>query len=323
VIKAAGFLSLALAFPAGAFEFFPAPMMEFSQPVDCIVGTDCFIQKYVDHDSGKGWKDFRCGHMSSNGHDGTDFAIPDKFAMEDGVAVVAAAAGKVISSRDRVSDIGFFPPPGMDCGNGVVLDHGGGWQTQYCHMRLFSVTLEPGDEVKRGEPLGYVGQSGRAEFPHLHFAIRHQGKPVDPFFPKGGTCLHIQSDLWADDIPLKTFGLVSVGISDALPKFAHLQRGQASPDLPALAPALVVWANYYGPEMGDEVVLALTGPEGVVITERHVIERTQARAFRAVGRKLPANGWPPGWYGGAAILLRDGQVVDRKQLGIAVGPIQP
>jgi hypothetical protein len=108
VIKAAGFLSLALAFPAGAIEFFPAPMMEFSQPVDCIVGTDCFIQKYVDHDSGKGWKDFRCGHMSSNGHDGTDFAIPDKFAMEDGVAVVAAAAGKVISSRDRVSDTGFF-----------------------------------------------------------------------------------------------------------------------------------------------------------------------------------------------------------------------
>jgi hypothetical protein len=77
VIRTAATLTLALALPAGAFDFLAAPPMEFSQPVDCAVGLDCFIQKYVDHDQGKGWKDFRCGHMSSNGHDGTDFAIAD------------------------------------------------------------------------------------------------------------------------------------------------------------------------------------------------------------------------------------------------------
>lgn len=316
--RTAAVLTFALALPAGAFDFFPAPPVAFSQPVDCVVGLDCFIQKYVDHDMGKGWKDFRCGHMSSNGHDGTDFAIPDKFAMEDGVAVVAAAAGKVIWTRDGVSDIGFFPPPGMDCGNGMILDHGNGWQTQYCHMRLFSVNLQPGDEVQAGDPLGFVGQSGRAEFPHLHFTIRHHDKLVDPFFPKSGTCLRLQPDLWAEDIPLKTFGLVSIGIADAVPKFAHLQRGKASPDLPTSAPALVVWANYYGPKRGDEVLLGLTGPNGVIIAERYVVDRTQARAFRAIGRKLRATGWPAGWYGGAAILLRDGQVVDRKQMSILV-----
>ena len=100
MIRTTAILTLALALPAGAFEFFPAPPFAFSQPVDCVVGVDCFIQKYVDHDLGKGWKDFRGGHMSSDGHEGTDFAIADKFAMESGVPVVAAAPGKVIWSRD-------------------------------------------------------------------------------------------------------------------------------------------------------------------------------------------------------------------------------
>jgi hypothetical protein len=239
--------------------------------------------------------------------------------MEDGVAVVAAASGTVIWSRDRLSDTGYFPPAGMECGNGVILDHGNGWQTQYCHLRLFSVNLQPGDEVQRGDPIGFVGQSGRADFPHLHFTIRHHGEPVDPFLPQGGSCVRIQTDLWANHIPLKTLGLVSIGITDTVPKYARLQRGIASPDLPAWSPALVVWANYYGPKTGDEVLLALTGPDGVVVAERYVVDRTQARAFRAIGRKLRVTSWPPGWYGGAAILMRDGQVVDRKQMSILVG----
>lgn len=116
MIRTAVVLTLALALPAGAFDFFPAPTLEFSQPVDCVVGVDCFIQKYVDHDTSKGWKDFRCGHMTGTGHYGTNFAVPDRFAMEKGVAVAAAAPGKVVWSRDRVSDVGFFPPAGMDCG---------------------------------------------------------------------------------------------------------------------------------------------------------------------------------------------------------------
>lgn len=70
----------------------------------------------------------------------------------------------------------------------------------------------------------------------------------------------------------------------------------------------------------NAVLLALAGPKVVLIVERYVVDRMQARAFRAIGRKLRVTSWPPGWYSGAVILLRDGQVVDRKQMSIMVGP---
>lgn len=56
----------------------PAPPV-LSFPVDCDIGRSCSLQKYVDHDSGHGYRDYRCGPLASNRHDGTDMraaAIP-------------------------------------------------------------------------------------------------------------------------------------------------------------------------------------------------------------------------------------------------------
>ena len=100
--------------------------------------------------------------------------------------VVAAADGKVLRVRDGVEDVsitgrGRESVANSECGNGVVVEHGNGWETQYCHMAKGSLSVKPGDTVKAGDRLGRIGLSGMTEFPHLHFTLRKDGKVVDPF----------------------------------------------------------------------------------------------------------------------------------------------
>lgn len=309
--RTAAVLTLALALPAGAFEL--------EQPVDCTLGDDCFIQQVFDHDPGTGAADFTCGPLSYDGHDGTDFGLPTRAAMEEGVSVLAAAPGKVVATRDGEAD--FAPViPGRECGNGIVIDHGQGWQTQYCHLKQGSLLVRNGETVDAGARLGLIGQSGMAEFPHLHLSVRRNGTKIDPFAPDATTCGPVAKDLWQPDLPVAPGGLLAIGITTAVPEYDAIKAGLASPDLPVTAPALVVWAYTFGPRAGDELDLSITGPEGEVIAARQPIEKTQAQAFRAIGRKLKTEGWPSGAYDGTAILIRNGIQLDRMQISIAIQP---
>ena len=304
-------LSMALAFPAGAFEL--------AFPADCRLGDTCYIQQYVDHDPGSSAQDFTCGPLSYEGHDGTDIALPSRAAMLTGVNVLAAGAGTVKGLRDGIAD---FAPVVADkeCGNGVLVDHGGGWETQYCHMKQGSVRVQVGDAVVPGSVLGQIGQSGMAEFPHLHLSVRHNGAELDPFAPDSLTsCGAPGPGLWREPLAYQPGGLLSLGISAAIPDYPAVKAGLASPDLPKDAPALVVWAFLFGAQAGDAILFRLTGPDGDVLTERTVLEKTQAQAFRAVGRKVKIAKWPAGRYQGEAILQRRGVELGREQVEITVG----
>ena len=151
----------------------PIPL---SWPVDCGPGSDCWIVNHVDLDPGPGVRDFACGPRTYDGHGGTDIAIRDLREMRAGVAVLAAAAGRVIGRRDGMADVmsdkaSIGALVGRLCGNGLTIDHGEGWRTQYCHMKRDSLAVSLGQRVARGQRLGEIGLSGRTEFPHLHFAV--------------------------------------------------------------------------------------------------------------------------------------------------------
>ena len=297
---------------AGAFQ------LEF--PVQCTLGETCFIQQYHDHDAGPAAADFTCGPLSYDGHDGTDIAVPTLAAMAAGVTVLAAAPGLVLGIRDGMRD----GQPGPDvkdreCGNGVLIDHGGGWQTQYCHLRQGSVVVQKGDSVATGRPLGLIGQSGQAEFPHLHLAVRRNGEELDPFSPEATACGAAGDDLWTDPPPYTPGGIIDIGFSTEVPEFDAIKAGLPPTVLTPQSPALVVWVHVFGARAGDALLFEITGPDGSIITERVLLEKTQARLFRAVGKRLRGEGWPPGRYNGTARMLRGKVALGSRAVTVRIG----
>ena len=296
-------LSLALACPAGAFELV--------WPVDCTYGETCHIQHYVDRDPSPGTRDFTCGTLTYDGHDGTDIALPNRAAMATGVNILAAAPGTVLGARDGIAD--FVPPvAGKECGNGVLVDDGDGWQTQYCHMKQGSVVARKGDKVAVGTVLGNVGQSGAADFPHLHLTVRHNGQPVDPFWPDQATCGPTSTPgLWTSALSYEPGGFLAAGFATEVPSFEAIQAGLPTPPIAPDAPALVIWAEVFGGQTGDRLVFAVKAPDGTVIIQGTAdLTRTQDLLFRAIGKKLH-DALAVGDYPGTVTLLRKGVEVDR------------
>ena len=291
-------------------------------PVDCTLGEDCFIQNFFDTDPGPGRRDFACGHLSYDGHDGTDFAVPTLADMARGVAVLAPADGTVTGIRDGMPDIaintpGAPPLNGRDCGNGVAIDHGGGWTTQLCHLAQGSVSVRTGDRVAAGQPVGRIGLSGNTEFPHVHMALRKDGQEIDPFRPAASDSCDPAPvpGLWAQPLAYLPAALTGAGIATDPPDFTQVLAGLPTPDTQdAKGGALVVWAVMLGPKEGDRLTLRLTGPQGPVQDQTVTLDRDQARAFRFSGRRTPATGWPPGPYRAEITLIRGNSVLDQAQV---------
>ncbi len=84
-----------------------------------------------------------------------------------GTPVIAPGEGTVILAS-----------PESGYGNSVEIDHGGGIVTKYAHLQRSIV--KPGQWIKKGEVLGYVGMTGRTTGPHLHYEVRLNGVPVNP-----------------------------------------------------------------------------------------------------------------------------------------------
>lgn len=69
---------------------------------------------------------------------------------------------------------------GGDYGNVVEISHTRGYSTRYAHLRSFATGIRPGVRVKQGDVIGYVGQTGLATAPHLHYEFHSDGRAVDP-----------------------------------------------------------------------------------------------------------------------------------------------
>lgn len=95
-------------------------------------------------------------------HDGVDFAAPT------GTPVYAVEAG-------TVTHVGWFGTGGQ----AVIINHGNGMVTWYLHLSAYSV--KQGQQVSRGENVGYVGTTGNSTGPHLHFQVNINGTPVSPW----------------------------------------------------------------------------------------------------------------------------------------------
>ena len=285
----------------------------FGLPIDCRLGTSCWIVNHPDAGRESDILDYGCNHLTYDGHHGTDFAIRDLEAMRHGVRVVSAAAGQVLRVRDGVPDRGLAgAAEGQGCGNGVVVSHGDGWETQYCHLRDGSVAVRPGDTVDRGDRLGLVGLSGHTEYPHVELTIRRDGTSLDPFTGRAveSGCGEAGRSLWREDErpAYAASQVVAAGFATDRVEMESLQRDASSPTvLGADAPALVLWVVTLGIEAGDRLHLQITGPDGgAVFSQDKEMERTQIRRLDFGGRRKRGDGWAPGLYVGDVRLVRPG-----------------
>ncbi|MFM1959402.1 MAG: hypothetical protein RL588_919 [Pseudomonadota bacterium] len=300
----------------------PAPP-KLALPIACKPGRDCFLQNHVDRELGPGARDFRCGGQTYEAHSGTDIRLTDNAARLRGVDVLAAAPGRVVRLRDGEPDISVKDPAappvaGRECGNAVVIDHGGGWETQSCHLARGSIRVKVGQEVAAGQPIARVGLSGNTEYPHLHFTVRQGTRTVDPFLPDGGATCAAQAEgagLWtpgaASDLAYRPGGAVlNVGFAGGPVDNAQVEAG-ALPRPSPTAPALVAYVRAINLQGGDRPVLTLTDPAGLVLTRNagEPLDRNKAQWLVYVGLRTPPGGWEPGLYRADYSVLRDGRTV--------------
>ncbi len=96
-------------------------------------------------------------------HNGLDFTAPQ------GTPIYATGDGTVTTAG-----------PGTGTGNHVIINHGYGYETVYMHM--VRVKARDGQRVKRGEVIGWVGNTGASTGPHCHYEVHINGTPVDPVY---------------------------------------------------------------------------------------------------------------------------------------------
>ncbi|OYQ38159.1 peptidase M23 [Flavobacterium cyanobacteriorum] len=90
------------------------------------------------------------------------------FSARTGTPVYATGDGVVSAADNRMSGYG----------NRIVIRHGYGYETLYAHLSRFKA--RPGQRVKRGDIIGYVGSTGRSEAPHLHYEVHKNGEAINP-----------------------------------------------------------------------------------------------------------------------------------------------
>ncbi len=97
-------------------------------------------------------------------HKGLDFTAPR------GTPIYATGNGTIEIAGET----------GDGYGKHVVINHGYGYETLYGHM--YKVKVKPGEKVKRGEVIGWVGSSGKSTGPHCHYEVHVNGQEVDPVY---------------------------------------------------------------------------------------------------------------------------------------------
>ncbi|MEM7290976.1 MAG: M23 family metallopeptidase [Pseudomonadota bacterium] len=278
-----------------------AQSLKLEWPVKCELGVDCFLQNYSDLVESKKVLDPWCGEASYDGHKGTDIRVLSMADIARNVAVIAGADGAVKGVRDGMpdrlvrSDQDRDAVKNKECGNGVLIDHGNGFETQYCHMKQGSVVVKTGSRVRTGDVLGYIGNSGLAQFPHVHVTLRKNGQWLDiltgsapsrsckPFDTKNGYL----SKAAIEGLPVDTRQLLASGITGQPIKHDALVINGVPSDIVASDKAIVGWGWFINLAKGDVISLEITGPGGFSVrNEAKPLEKQKASYSAFAGRRV-------------------------------------
>ena len=115
------------------------------------------------------------GRISSSFGERQDPINGEEGSFHPGIDIAAAFGTPVRAPADGIVVKASF---GDGYGREIIIDHGNGISTVYGHLSGYAVT--PGERVRRGQVIGYLGDSGRSTGPHLHYEVRIHDAPVNP-----------------------------------------------------------------------------------------------------------------------------------------------
>ncbi|MFT4522598.1 MAG: hypothetical protein ACI8ZN_001548, partial [Bacteroidia bacterium] len=264
------------------FAFMPASKAQpfLHTPIAGVEGEDYVIVNYVDWSEDTA-HDIHCGSKTYDGHEGTDFVIRSFPQMDSGVAVLAAAAGKVTFVKDGLFDRETISVVSKGLGNYIAIEHPNKFYSYYGHLAKNSVSVKIGDAVKVGDTIGFVGSSGNSTDPHLHFEIWYDSlKVVDPF--KGGAC-STNPSLWIKEPVYDTSFRVWESGMMVGPTTLDSLRERTSRDFTkpyeyvgeTETNSMVFWAHLLGYKKGDIIELNIVNANSnqSVYTHIHTVQR--------------------------------------------------
>lgn len=307
------------------------PPIKFRLPIKCELDKTCWLSRYMNLGTPTNPKDYTGGRLTDSDHNGIDFALQDLKQQQQGVEVLAVADGTVMGIRDdrpdeAVNAITRIKVKGIECGNCVMLDHGHGLRTHYCHMKRQSIRVKVNDKVKAGQTLGLVGLSGLSEYPHLHLTTFYNDKKIDPFMgipsPQNQDHAAKPRPLWDDAtmalMPYKGGKIYNIAITQDIPDMAKMREGHYRPTPPFTNPTRLIGATeLFALNKGDKVTLTILDVnKAEVFKKTLVIPDYQARSFIYAGMKKPNDGWKAGsWQ-----LRIDYESVDGKEKHARIEP---
>jgi len=283
----------------------------------------------MDHAPGPGKADYSCKAQTQDKHNGTDIVLQNLGAMKKGVAVRAAAPGRVVALRNGMPDIAVTRERRKQimkqgCGNVIIIGHGGGWQTQYCHLKKDSLLVKKGDRVSAGQAIAQVGLSGITEYPHLHFMVKNRHiknafQYYDPFnggvFEGGCKPEENKSEksLWR--APISHVGPIIMPPLAAATRITRQTFWQAQTnELPSNIPILYIQARGFHTLTGDIWRFTLNGPAGAAKFAHDVKQTRQRQLVGANANFRPPNGqFQGGTWTATVTLLRNGSVMGSAQ----------
>lgn len=114
-----------------------------------------------------GWLSSRFGHRTD--------PFTGRWTMHWGIDISTNTGNPIVATADGIVIKAQYD---KYLGNYVTISHGNGFTTVYGHMSKFAV--KAGKKVKRGDVIGYIGKTGKAAGPHVHYEVWKDGKKVDP-----------------------------------------------------------------------------------------------------------------------------------------------
>ena len=201
---------IALSFPLKASS-------QFSMPIGGEQNKDWWIYSYKDDDTTSGSvRNFKCSDYCYDGWSGMIFAIKNMKSMDQGVPILAAGNGVIVSVHNGDTDRVKLHTNTGSHGNFVRIQHNPQLYTLYAFLRDNSIRVHNGQTVKKGDTLAMAGSSDDIYYgPGLYFRVEDSlnGKFQDPM---GDECAAPPYAALLSTIPIydTTFGLIDAGVTN-------------------------------------------------------------------------------------------------------------